>query len=135
MKSSLRTALLILFSACSFVKADKTPKRSNDSARNQNVFQKHGISEEIPKLGISNLSQGNNLLEHVERTYSYDGETRTSEVFLIRGTDAKGNIDLRMKYDPEKMNEEGDLIKRLEEISKTEYLQIKQSHMMDKNQY
>lgn len=122
MKLSLRAVLLILFAACSFVKADKTPKRSNDTAPNQNIFQKHGISEEIPKLGISNLSQGNNLLEHVARTYSYDGETRTSEVFLIRSTDAKGNIDLRMKYDPEKMNEEGSLIKKLEELSKTEYL-------------
>ena len=133
MKRTILVALLILVSAMAHAQDEEQSKRSNEDGGKEGIFEKYGISEEIPKLGLSSLAQGENLLEHVERTLTYDGETVSTEVFLIRSTDAKGNIDLRMKYEPERLGEDTNLIKRLEELTKVEYLLKAYSQSYDKD--
>ena len=100
----------------------------NDSAveidrdENKNLFDRYGLSDDIAKLGISSLTHGENILQHVERILTLDGEIKRSEVFLIQSTDAKGIIDLRVKYRPRDLEEDHDFIDRLEKLTKTEYL-------------
>lgn len=86
------------------------------------VFEKYGLSDDLPKFGMSSLSQGENLVEHASRVTEYEGKQTTSDIFLVQSTDTKGNIDLRIKYDPIKLDKDEDVIARIESMTKTEYL-------------
>ncbi|KPZ70319.1 hypothetical protein AN944_02391 [Shewanella sp. P1-14-1] len=85
------------------------------------IFKKYGIADDLPKLGLNSLVQGEHLVEHVKRSTKVGDEERKSEVFLIQNTDEKGNIDLRIKYDPAKLDENEDIIKEIEANTKIEY--------------
>ncbi|WP_228768313.1 hypothetical protein [Shewanella sp. TC10] len=97
------------------------------------IFAKYGINDDLPKLGLNSLMQGEHLVEHVARTIKLDGEVRNSEVFLIQNTDEKGNIDLRIKYDPSKLDENEDIINEIESNTKIEYRLRKYAQSYDPN--
>ncbi|MGS0693343.1 hypothetical protein [Shewanella sp. 0m-4] len=87
----------------------------------QNAFDRYGISDEIIKLGLSSLSHGDQMVEHVQRRFDDGGDVTESEVFLVQSTDHNGNIDLRIKYDQSKLDSKEDVIGNIEKISKIEY--------------
>ncbi|PMH43747.1 hypothetical protein BCU68_12910 [Vibrio sp. 10N.286.49.B3] len=87
----------------------------------QVIFQYYGIADDLPKLGLSSLSQGDHLVEHITRSIRIGDDVRDSEAFLIQSTDAKGNIDLRIKYNPEKLAKGEDVIAEIEKNTRTEY--------------
>ncbi|WP_241901242.1 hypothetical protein [Vibrio sp. 10N.286.49.B3] len=62
------------------------------------IFEQYGIPKNLPKLGLSTLSQGDHLVEYVNKKVTIDGKTNTDSFFLVQSTDKKGNIDLRIKY-------------------------------------
>ncbi|MCL1142393.1 hypothetical protein [Shewanella gaetbuli] len=85
------------------------------------IFKKYGINDDLPKLGMSSLLQGEHLVEHVSRSVTINDEVRQSEAYLVQNTDEKGNIDLRIKYDPAKLDENDDVIAEIENATKIEY--------------
>ncbi|WP_407701708.1 hypothetical protein [Vibrio algicola] len=85
------------------------------------VFKKYGIDENLPKLGLSSLSSGEHLVEHVFRQVKVGDEVRESRVFVVKDTDQKGNIDLRIKYNPSELDEPDDTIDEIEKNTRTEY--------------
>ncbi|WP_220757344.1 porin family protein [Shewanella colwelliana] len=91
------------------------------SVAQQNVFERYGISDEILKLGLSSLSHGDQLVEHVQRRFDVGGDVTESDVFLVQSTDRNGNIDLRIKYDESKLDSKEDVIGNIEKITKIEY--------------
>ncbi|MCC4820415.1 hypothetical protein LMH81_28275, partial [Vibrio lentus] len=44
-----------------------------------------------------------------------------SSVYLVKNTDNKGNIDLRIKYNPEELDDNDDLLDEIEAFTRTEY--------------
>lgn len=71
------------------------------------IFEQYGIPEHLPKFGISSLSQGDHIVEHVEKTTTINGSPIVSNFYLVQTTDLKGNIDLRIKYFDRQIDEEG----------------------------
>ncbi|MCL1143385.1 porin family protein [Shewanella gaetbuli] len=124
-------ALLLSFSAASSDIDAPNELQLRDQV--ENIFEKYGISEDIPKLGISSLTQGENLVEHMVRTVVEDGEVHKNEVFMVKTTDIKGNIDLRIKYDPRNLDEDTNVIEEIESATKTEYLLRSYSQGYDKS--
>ncbi|MEH0741059.1 hypothetical protein H4F05_05990 [Vibrio cholerae] len=94
---------------------------SNVIAHGQDVFAKYGIDDDLPKLGLSSLTAGEHLVEHVTREVTLGDEVRQSRVFLVKDTDEKGNIDLRIKYNPSELDERDDAIAEIEKYTRTEY--------------
>lgn len=101
--------------------SEATVSYSKLSENNKNVFTQYGIDENLPKLGLSSLSSGEHLVEYVTRTVSIGDQSRESRVFLIKDTDKKGNIDLRIKYNPNDLDEQENVIDELERNTLTEY--------------
>ncbi|MCC4833167.1 hypothetical protein LMH66_11045 [Shewanella sp. 10N.7] len=97
------------------------------------IFAKYGIADDLPKLGLSSLMQGEHLVEHVTRTVTVGDETSSTEAFLVQNTDNKGNIDLRIKYDPAKIDENEDIINEIEANTKIEYRLRKYAQSYDPN--
>ena len=97
----------------------------------QDIFAKYGISKDIAKLGLSSLTQSENVVEHVHRAINYDGNTHQSEVFLVQSTDKNKNIDIRIKYNPKKLDADEDLIEHIEQLTKNEYLLRQYSNSYD----
>ncbi len=85
------------------------------------LFDKYGISRDLPKLAISSLAQGEHLVEHVHRTVQIGNEARDSSVFLVKNTDSKGNIDLRIKYNPKELDKNEKVLDEIEAFTRTEY--------------
>ncbi|WP_334474507.1 hypothetical protein [Vibrio sp. 16] len=90
-------------------------------ARGQDIFARYGIDDDLPRLGLSSLTAGEHLVEHVERQITIGDEVRKSRVFLVKDTDTKGNIDLRIKYNPNELDERDDAISEIERNTRTEY--------------
>ncbi|MEZ9707039.1 hypothetical protein AB4308_21895, partial [Vibrio breoganii] len=80
--------------------------------------------------GISTLSQGDHIVEHVRKVTSINEEASSSSFYLVQTTDLKGNIDLRIKYFQDQisqidgepsLSEDGGAIDSIEYLTKTEY--------------
>ncbi|GAL36524.1 hypothetical protein JCM19240_2593 [Vibrio maritimus] len=131
-KLSRVTAILILplaITTQTFAK-DATATIDNEEI---GVLEKYGVPKYLPKLAISSMLQGDHVVEHARKTETLDGERRDNEVYLVQTTDTKGNIDLRIKYDPSKVDENTDLIENIEKITKAEYKLRQYAEMYDKN--
>ncbi len=85
------------------------------------IFQHYALSEDIPKMAMSSLIQGEHLVEHATRQIKIGEESRESKVFLVKNTDTKGNIDLRIKYNPSELDEQEKVIDEIESFVRTEY--------------
>ena len=46
-----------------------------------NVFERYGLSPEIPKIAMNSMIQGENLVEHAIRVTEYDGEIKYLKYF------------------------------------------------------
>ncbi|EGQ8172976.1 hypothetical protein ACRTC9_03615 [Vibrio vulnificus] len=90
----------------------------NDS---KSIFSKYGIDENLPKLGLSSLTAGEHLVEQSTRYIRIGDKERSSRVFLVKDTDNKGNIDLRIKYNPSELDENDDAIAEIERGTRTQY--------------
>ncbi|MEZ9322121.1 hypothetical protein AB4161_17440 [Vibrio sp. 10N.286.51.E5] len=117
--SVLASALLL--TTPNFASAAETNTYSEVMEKGRALFDKYGISHDLPKLAISSLVQGEHLVEHAHRTIQIGDEVRDSSVYLIKNTDSKGNIDLRVKYNPQELDENEKLIDEIEEFTRTEY--------------
>ncbi|WP_241901332.1 hypothetical protein [Vibrio sp. 10N.286.49.B3] len=95
------------------------------------IFQRYGIDENLPKLGLSSLIQGEHLVEHVTRSIEVGDNVKHSEVFLVQDTDAKGNIDLRIKYNLEQLAKNENIIEEIESNTRKEYLLRKYAQSYD----
>ncbi|WP_261396918.1 hypothetical protein [Photobacterium rosenbergii] len=85
------------------------------------VFEQYQISKDIPKYALSSLVQASDLVEHVKKTVTYNGESETSEVYLVQSIDHKGNIDLRVKYDEKKLSKNEDVLDQIAKLTRNEY--------------
>ncbi|CDT68100.1 conserved exported hypothetical protein [Vibrio coralliirubri] len=100
---------------------DEAATYSESKEQGRALFDKYGISHDLPKLAISSLVQGEHLVEHAHRTIQIGDEVRDSSVYLIKNTDSKGNIDLRIKYALEELDENEDVLEEIEAFTRTEY--------------
>lgn len=91
------------------------------SERGKAVLDKYGIDHNLPKLAMSSLTLGDHLVEHAHRVITIGDQVRDSSVFMVKNTDEKGNIDLRIKYNPEDLDEHEDVIEQIESFTRTEY--------------
>ncbi len=100
------------------------------TATAETVFEQYGIPNHLPKYGISSLTQGDHIVEHVEKITTIDGEAAKSSFYLVQTTNEKGVIDLRVKYFPDQLSQDedglslvddGDVIDSIEYLSRTEY--------------
>ncbi|MEZ9907586.1 hypothetical protein AB4371_03710 [Vibrio sp. 10N.261.51.A3] len=114
-------ACALLLTTPNFASATETNTYSEVMEKGRALFDKYGISHDLPKLAISSLVQGEHLVEHAHRTIQIGDEVRDSSVYLIKNTDSKGNIDLRVKYNPQELDENEKLIDEIEEFTRTEY--------------
>ncbi|WP_210450016.1 hypothetical protein [Vibrio crassostreae] len=118
--SVLASALLL--TTPNFVHAaEETKTYTNVMEQGRAIFDKYGISHDLPKLAISSLVQGEHLVEHAHRTIEIGEEVRGSSVYMVKNTDTKGNIDLRIKYNPEELDDNENLLDEIEAFTRTEY--------------
>ncbi|MEZ8504004.1 hypothetical protein AB6D08_22140 [Vibrio splendidus] len=118
--SVLASALLLTTPSLASA-AEETKTYSEAMEKGRALFDKYGISNDLPKLAISSLVQGEHLVEHARRTLQVGDEIRDSSVYLVKNTDSKGNIDLRIKYNPEELDDNDDLLDEIEAFTRTEY--------------
>ncbi|PTO54789.1 hypothetical protein CWN94_09625 [Vibrio splendidus] len=118
--SVLASALLLTTPSLASA-AEETKTYSEAMEKGRALFDKYGISHDLPKLAISSLVQGEHLVEHARRTLQVGDEIRDSSVYLVKNTDNKGNIDLRIKYNPEELDDNDDLLDEIEAFTRTEY--------------
>ncbi|MGR5219115.1 hypothetical protein ACPV4B_02645 [Vibrio parahaemolyticus] len=97
------------------------------------TLEEYGVPKNLTKLALSSMLQGDHVVEHALKKTTVNGKTKESEAFLVQTTDTKGNIDLRIKYDPSKIEEDLDLIDNIERITKSEYKLRQYAEMYDKN--
>lgn len=115
----LASALMLTTPTFSFAAEETTYNEVMEQGRQ--LFDKYGISHDLPKLAISSLVQGEHLVEHAHRTVQIGNEVRDSSVFLVKNTDSKGNIDLRIKYNPEELDKNEKVLDEIEAFTRTEY--------------
>ncbi|ELR8704119.1 hypothetical protein V4T45_003723 [Vibrio vulnificus] len=115
----LASALMLTTPTFSFAAEETTYREVMEQGRE--LFGKYGISRDLPKLAISSLAQGEHLVEHVHRTVQIGNEARDSSVFLVKNTDSKGNIDLRIKYNPKELDKNEKVLDEIEAFTRTEY--------------
>ncbi|MGR5130889.1 hypothetical protein [Vibrio alfacsensis] len=115
----LASALMLTTPTFSFAAEETTYNEVMEKGRK--IFDKYGISRDLPKLAISSLVQGEHLVEHAHRTVQFGNEVRDSSVFLVKNTDNKGNIDLRIKYNPEELDQGEKVLDEIEAFTRTEY--------------
>lgn len=85
------------------------------------VFAHYGIDDDLPKLGVSSLMQGEHLVEHIQRQLTIGEKVSRSNVYLVKNTDENGNIDLRLKYDKNQLDENEDAISQIENSTRLQY--------------
>ncbi|UPR58600.1 hypothetical protein ITG10_22710 [Vibrio sp. ED004] len=117
--SVLASALLL--TTPTFASAAETNTYSEVMEKGRALFDKYGISHDLPKLAISSLVQGEHLVEHAHRTLQIGDEVRDSSVYLVKNTDTKGNIDLRIKYNLKELDDNENLLDEIEAFTRTEY--------------
>ncbi|UPR37100.1 hypothetical protein ISX50_17680 [Vibrio cyclitrophicus] len=117
--SVLASALLL--TTPTFASATETKTYTEVKEQGRVLFDKYGISHDLPKLAISSLVQGEHLVEHAHRTLQVGDDVRDSSVYLVKNTDTKGNIDLRIKYNPEELDDNENLLDEIEAFTRTEY--------------
>ncbi|MGR5268787.1 hypothetical protein ACPV5R_13635 [Vibrio astriarenae] len=118
--SLLTASLAVAFSTHADAK-HSDPEAAVASLHGKAIFQKYGLSEDLPKLGMSSLAQGEHLVEHVSRTLTIDGKTKQSAAYMVKNTDSKGNIDLHIKYNPGSLDEDEKILDEIEQMTRTEY--------------
>ncbi|KFA99232.1 hypothetical protein [Vibrio sp. ER1A] len=96
------------------------------------TFEQYGVPNYLHKFAISSMLQGDHVVSHTKKIEVVDDIRQVDEVYLVQTTDIKGNIDLRIKYDPAKIDERTDLIKSIEQITKREYQLSKYAEMYDR---
>ncbi|WP_252034151.1 hypothetical protein [Vibrio sp. SCSIO 43135] len=89
--------------------------------KGKQIFTHYGLDENVPKLAMSSLLQGEHLVEYATRKLHIGDEVRQSSVYLVKDTDTKGNIDLRIKYNPEELDDHENIIDEIETFTRTEY--------------
>lgn len=118
--SLIPLSLLLTFSG-GVAAESKSELELDADLKGKQVFEHYGLDENIPKLAMSSLIQGEHLVEHATRKVIIGDQVRESSVFLVKNTDTKGNIDLRIKYNPEQLDGHENVIDEIESYTRTEY--------------
>lgn len=123
---SLTFLVSALLSASSFASNpielnDATADHARTAPTGSEVFAQYGINEKLIKLSLSSLTAGEHLVEQTTRSIIVGDTERISRVFLVKETDTKGNIDLRIKYNPSEVDKRDDALEEIERNTKTEY--------------
>lgn len=118
---SLLMSALILTVPTFVHAAEETKTYANVMEQGRAIFDKYGISRDLPKLAISSLVQGEHLVEYTHRTIQLGDEIQDSSAFLVKNTDNKGNIDLRIKYNPDELDEHENVLDDIESFTRLEY--------------
>ncbi|MDR9831202.1 hypothetical protein RCJ22_37055 [Vibrio sp. FNV 38] len=124
-----KNTLLISFLAASLALGVAIPAHAKKQSpeevaavvKGKKIFQQYGLDDDLPKLGMSSLTQGEHLVEHVQRKLVLGDDISESSAYLVKNTDSKGNIDLRIKYNPEELAEADHIVDELETMTRTEY--------------
>ncbi|MGC9401576.1 hypothetical protein ACP43V_03935 [Vibrio genomosp. F10 str. 9ZC157] len=126
--SIIASSIVLAFSAGTFSSNAFSADTLNDThlevnglSEGEQIFQQYGIDDDLPKLGLSSLVQGEHLVEHATRFVQVGNEVSELSVFLIKNTDTKGNIDLRVKYNADELANEKNMINEIENYTRTEY--------------
>lgn len=124
-KSKILVSLLaasVAFAIAPNANAKKqTPEEIAVIKHGKEIFEKYGVDEDLPKFGMSSLAQGEHLVEHVHRRFVVGDQVTESSAYLVKNTDNKGNIDLRIKYNKEDLDDNEDIISDIEKTTRTEY--------------
>ncbi|MFS2001451.1 hypothetical protein [Vibrio breoganii] len=120
-KRSVLTIIASAMLACSFNAMADNAIAFNPDLKGKEIFAHYGIDNDLPKLGISSLALDEQLVEQVDRTIKIGDESRKSSVYLVKSTDQKGNIDLRIKHDASKLDKHFDAIEEIENSTRTQY--------------
>ncbi|WP_394131744.1 hypothetical protein [Shewanella maritima] len=97
------------------------------------VFQHYGIDESLPKLAMSSLMQGEHLVEFATRKIEIGDDVKESHVYLVKDTDTKGNIDLRIKYRPDQIADHENVVDEIETFTRREYRLRNYAESFDKS--
>ncbi|PKF61568.1 hypothetical protein CW745_09575 [Psychromonas sp. psych-6C06] len=119
--SAMMVSVMLACSSNVFAETTYYEEKGSNLIEAKSIFAKYGIDNDLPKLGVSSLVQGEHLVEHVQREIDVDGEKHLSQVFLIKKTDDKGNIDLRIKYDSDNLDNNENVINEIEKSTRIQY--------------
>ncbi|MGL0947017.1 hypothetical protein [Vibrio vulnificus] len=120
-KAHLLFAIVVLITASSNVLANNGNSLLSDYHTTSDILNLYGLDSNIPKLAMNSLLQGEHLVEHASQRINIGEDTRESSVYLVKTTDVKGNIDLRVKYNPSQVDQRDNMIEILEKFTRTEY--------------
>ncbi|GEA59199.1 hypothetical protein [Vibrio comitans] len=120
-KRSLSTVVAPIILSCSFNVLAEENSQFQPELKGKQIFKHYGIDDDLPKLGISSLDMGEHLVEQIDRTIYLGDEERKSSVYLVKSTDQKGNIDLRIKHERSQLDDHVDAIEEIEKSTRTQY--------------
>ncbi|MCL1067411.1 hypothetical protein L2735_11410 [Shewanella olleyana] len=138
----LANTLCLLILTMGVVDFSYADSESQQGIEDEDIFEKYGIPKELPKFGLSSLTQGDHIVEHVKKTNTIAGEETTSSFYLVQTTDTKGNVDIRIKYFPSDIKavdgqpslaEDGGTVDSIEYLTKTEYKLRQYAESYDKS--
>ncbi|GLS90232.1 hypothetical protein GCM10007916_12990 [Psychromonas marina] len=104
------------------VNAEREKERDERPLFGKEIFTKYGIKDDLPKLALSSLGQGEHLVEYAQNNVQVGDSVTNSNYFLVKKTDKKGNIDLRIKYFAEDLDKKSKLSEELKKATRLEYL-------------
>lgn len=85
------------------------------------TFSHYVLDDSIPKLSMNLFAQHEHMVAHVDKTIIVGDETKQTDVFVKQSIDAKGNLDLRIRYQANKQTDSSDYLKALKDMARTEY--------------
>lgn len=117
---SLPLSMALVFSS-HLLAADVVQATDKGQLQGAAIFEHYGLNKDLPKLAMSSLLQGEHFVEHVKRSIKIGDTINESQAFLIKHTDDKGNINLRIKYDASKLDNDEDVIDEITHQARLEY--------------
>ncbi|GAA5188218.1 hypothetical protein [Ferrimonas gelatinilytica] len=119
----LVTACLMLFQAAAEAKTSRSEGReeSEEQEAAELALETLGVPEYVPTLGLTSLATDAHLVQFVDKRTITDGEEARTQAFLVQSTDEKGNIDLRIKYEPGLVHKDERLVENIEQMVRLEY--------------
>lgn len=74
------------------------------SDNKRDIFKELNIPKHLPSLALSDLGQSSNFIEHMDKTFTVGDKVKQSNLFLVTSEDTKGNIKMKIKYNPNQLD-------------------------------
>ncbi len=91
------------------------------SDNKRDIFKELNIPKHLPSLALSDLGQSSNFIEHMDKTFTVGDKVKQSNLFLVTSEDTKGNIKMKIKYNPNQLDGRRKVLEDLEKLALTEY--------------